>query len=397
AMGLLNSPGLGSPLYGHPWGFWLCIWLAAAMSALLGLVIGAPTLRVRGDYLAIITLGFGEIIPVAIRNLGDVTIEIGGWRPIERLNLTGGENGVNPVGRPYLPGVPFETDPVPWYFLILIIGAASVWAVTRLRDSRLGRARVARPHALALVLLRPGPGAGDAAAASRIGGPARATARRRGCRRGGRARRRTAARRGDSALAARANRDGSGRAGRRAPRRARTHEGLRRRRGAECGRSGGSAWRHHRPDRSQRRGQDDVLQRGHGPHPAGRRPPHVRRRQSRRAATQRDRRARHRAHLPVHPPVSVHDRARQRAGRRALPARGARGRRRAAAAAREGRGGARPRAGALTADVRRPERQGRRARAQSAVRRSAAAGDRARARDGAAAAPARRADRGHEP
>ena len=143
AMGLLNSPVLGSPLYGHAWSFWLCIWLAAAVSALLGVVIGAPTLRVRGDYLAIITLGFGEIIPVAIRNLGDVTIELGGWRPIERLNLTGGENGVNPVGRPYLPGVPFETDPMPWYFLILVVGAASVWAMNRLRDSRLGRAWMA--------------------------------------------------------------------------------------------------------------------------------------------------------------------------------------------------------------------------------------------------------------
>jgi branched-chain amino acid transport system permease protein len=143
AMGLLNSPLLGSPLYGHPWSFWLCIWAAAAVSALFGLVIGAPTLRVRGDYLAIITLGFGEIIPVAIRNLGDITVEIGSWRPIERLNLTGGENGVNPVGRPYLPGVPFETDPVPWYFLILAIGAASLWAMNRLRDSRLGRAWMA--------------------------------------------------------------------------------------------------------------------------------------------------------------------------------------------------------------------------------------------------------------
>jgi len=143
AMGLLNSPLLGSPLYGHPWSFWLCIWVAAAMSALLGVAIGAPTLRVRGDYLAIITLGFGEIIPVAIRNLGDITLEIGGWRPIERLNLTGGENGVNPIGRPYLPGVPFETDPVPWYFLILVIGAASLWAMNRLRDSRLGRAWMA--------------------------------------------------------------------------------------------------------------------------------------------------------------------------------------------------------------------------------------------------------------
>src|SRR4030095_11341261 len=82
AMGLLNSPVLGSPLYGHASSFWLCIWVAAAVSALLGAVIGAPTLRVRGDYLAIITLGFGEIIPVAIRNLGDVTIEIGGWRAV---------------------------------------------------------------------------------------------------------------------------------------------------------------------------------------------------------------------------------------------------------------------------------------------------------------------------
>jgi branched-chain amino acid transport system permease protein len=143
AMGLLNSPVLGSPLYGYAWSFWLCIWIAAAVSALLGVAIGAPTLRVRGDYLAIITLGFGEIIPVAIRNLGDITIDIGNWRLVERLNLTGGENGVNPVGRPYLPGVPFETDPVPWYFLILVIGAASLWAMNRLRDSRLGRAWMA--------------------------------------------------------------------------------------------------------------------------------------------------------------------------------------------------------------------------------------------------------------
>ena len=143
AMGLLNSPVVGSPLYGYPWSFWVCIWVAAAVSALLGTAIGAPTLRVRGDYLAIITLGFGEIIPVAIRNLGDITIDIGGWRPIERLNLTGGENGVNPIGRPHLPGVPFETDPTPWYFLILVIGALSLWAMSRLRDSRLGRAWMA--------------------------------------------------------------------------------------------------------------------------------------------------------------------------------------------------------------------------------------------------------------
>jgi branched-chain amino acid transport system permease protein len=142
-MGLLNSPVLGSPLYGHAWSFWVGIWIAALVAAGLGALIGAPTLRVRGDYLAIITLAFGEIIPVAIRNLGDITIEIGGWRPVERLNLTGGENGVNPIGRPYLPGVDFETDFIPWYFLILVIGALSLWAMNRLRDSRLGRAWMA--------------------------------------------------------------------------------------------------------------------------------------------------------------------------------------------------------------------------------------------------------------
>ena len=142
-MGLLNSPVLGSPLYGHAWSFWVIIWIAALVSAGLGVVIGAPTLRVRGDYLAIITLAFGEIIPVAIRNLGDITIDIAGWRPVERLNLTGGENGVNPVGRPYLPGVNFDTDFIPWYFLILVIGAGSLWAMNRMRDSRLGRAWMA--------------------------------------------------------------------------------------------------------------------------------------------------------------------------------------------------------------------------------------------------------------
>ena len=142
-MGLLNSPVLGSPLYGHAWSFWVIIWISAVVSGVFGVAIGAPTLRVRGDYLAIITLAFGEIIPVAIRNLGDITVEIGSWRPIERLNLTGGENGVNPVSRPYFPGVDFDTQFIPWYFLILIIGAASLWAMNRMRHSRLGRAWMA--------------------------------------------------------------------------------------------------------------------------------------------------------------------------------------------------------------------------------------------------------------
>ncbi|OLC16318.1 MAG: hypothetical protein AUH29_05215 [Candidatus Rokubacteria bacterium 13_1_40CM_69_27] len=137
-MGLLNSP-----LQGFEWGFWKVIWLSAIVSAVFGLVIGAPTLRVRGDYLAIITLAFGEIIPVAIRNLGDLNIEVGGWVIARRLNLTGGENGINPIGRPSFPGLSFDDSPVPWYFLILIIGAASLWVMSRLATSRLGRAWMA--------------------------------------------------------------------------------------------------------------------------------------------------------------------------------------------------------------------------------------------------------------
>jgi branched-chain amino acid transport system permease protein len=137
-MGLLNSPLMGIEL-----GFWTVIWLSAIISGLFGVMIGAPTLRVRGDYLAIITLAFGEIIPVAIRNLGDITIRIGSWQPITRLNLTGGENGVNPIGQPHLGNIPFDTSPVPWYYLILVVGGASVWAMYRLRDSRLGRAWMA--------------------------------------------------------------------------------------------------------------------------------------------------------------------------------------------------------------------------------------------------------------
>jgi len=137
AMGLMNSP-----LQGMQWGFWKVIWLSAIVAAIFGVIIGAPTLRVRGDYLAIITLAFGEIIPVAIRNMGDMHLEIGGWVIAKRLNLTGGENGINPVGRPSFPGVSFD-EAIPWYFMILIIGAAAVWVINRMGTSRLGRAWMA--------------------------------------------------------------------------------------------------------------------------------------------------------------------------------------------------------------------------------------------------------------
>ena len=66
------------------------------MAALFGVILGAPTLRLRGDYLAIVTLGFGEIVPRLVLNLEP-------W--------TQGSKGMNPIGRPHLFGCRFGIDP----------------------------------------------------------------------------------------------------------------------------------------------------------------------------------------------------------------------------------------------------------------------------------------------
>lgn len=145
--------------------FWLVIWIAAAVAAVFGILLGAPTLRLRGDYLAIVTLGFGEIIPVMFRNLTSVTVKepLTCWiiPTVEQLfhitstnscivfanavNVTNGELGINPIGRPTLPliGTFTSSNSVPWYFLIIAIIMLSIFLINRLRESRLGRAWMA--------------------------------------------------------------------------------------------------------------------------------------------------------------------------------------------------------------------------------------------------------------
>lgn len=119
--------------------FFLLIPIAAMTAAFCGLLFGAPTLRLRGDYLAIVTLGFGEIVPLVIRNLGpDNSL---GWP-----NITNGVNRI--VGLESPPDGNF--GPVawsfsgntqrPWYYLGLIIVIFSVIVIYSLRSSRLGRA-----------------------------------------------------------------------------------------------------------------------------------------------------------------------------------------------------------------------------------------------------------------
>jgi branched-chain amino acid transport system permease protein len=91
--------------------------------------LGAPTLRLRGDYLAIVTLGFGEIIRLAARNLDSFTL---------------GPRGINPVPHPgiNLPGLHYDfgVDPIGYYYLLLVLAAAMVGVIVRLNDSRVGRA-----------------------------------------------------------------------------------------------------------------------------------------------------------------------------------------------------------------------------------------------------------------
>jgi branched-chain amino acid transport system permease protein len=127
--------GLHSPL-------WIVIPAAAALAALFGVVLGAPTLKLRGDYLAIVTLGFGEIIRVFLNNLE------------HPVNLTNGPRGIGSIDAITIFGVPLSQRQnvlgldIPgvtlYYWLFLILVVISVVICWRLENSRIGRAWMAR-------------------------------------------------------------------------------------------------------------------------------------------------------------------------------------------------------------------------------------------------------------
>jgi branched-chain amino acid transport system permease protein len=129
----------GRELPGIHVSFWLLLIAAGAFTALWGVIIGAPTLRLRGDYLAIVTLGFGEIIPRFFLNGGDIL----------GYNLTNGTIGIKGIDSPGIPFGPrtwqqFGTlDLNPWYYTILVLVLITIFVNIRLRDSRLGRAWMA--------------------------------------------------------------------------------------------------------------------------------------------------------------------------------------------------------------------------------------------------------------
>ncbi len=104
--------------------FWPALGVGVASSALFGIILGIPVLRLRGDYLAIVTLGFGEIIRLVLNN----------WD-----NVTQGPNGILGIGRPYLGDMRLY-KPMHFYYLVVILCIVTVFIVNRLDKSRLGRA-----------------------------------------------------------------------------------------------------------------------------------------------------------------------------------------------------------------------------------------------------------------
>jgi branched-chain amino acid transport system permease protein len=108
--------------------FWLVMPIAALVAAFFGVLFGAPTLRLKGDYLAIVTLGFGEIVPIVARNTP---------------YLTNGAQGLNGVNTPKLFGFSFGVQSTPYYYLGLIMIVLLILVSMRLKDSRIGRAWMA--------------------------------------------------------------------------------------------------------------------------------------------------------------------------------------------------------------------------------------------------------------
>jgi branched-chain amino acid transport system permease protein len=107
----------------HNLSFWAMLPIAALLAAVFGVIIGTPTLRLRSDYLAIVTLGFGEITRISATN----------------LDFTGGPNGLYGVPQPSIGGFTFTT-PLHFFYLSLGLALFTLFCVSRLGNSRIGRA-----------------------------------------------------------------------------------------------------------------------------------------------------------------------------------------------------------------------------------------------------------------
>jgi branched-chain amino acid transport system permease protein len=138
AVGAYTYALLASPQFGLHLPFWAILPASAAVAAVFGLLLGAPTLKLRGDYLAIVTLGFGEIVRIFLNNLS---------RPV---NITNGPQGIAQIDPFRIDGISFaKTDtllgvmisgPMKYYWFLLLALVVVIAINLRLQNSRIGRA-----------------------------------------------------------------------------------------------------------------------------------------------------------------------------------------------------------------------------------------------------------------
>jgi len=129
---------LASPHFNLHLPFWVILPIAAAVACFFGVILGAPTLKLRGDYLAIVTLGFGEIIRIFLNNLS------------QPINLTNGPQGITLIDPFRIGGFNFATNetffglsftgPVKYYYMLILILLGVIAVNLRLQNSRIGRA-----------------------------------------------------------------------------------------------------------------------------------------------------------------------------------------------------------------------------------------------------------------
>jgi branched-chain amino acid transport system permease protein len=151
AIGAYSYALLASPQLGLHIPFWLILPAAPFLAALFGVLLGAPTLRLRGDYLAIVTLGFGEVIRILLNNLDDITNGPRGVINIDPATLDvthlpaksveAAKLLLYPPLPDFLHALPLTlSSPVQYYYLILVLCVGAVFFSYRLEGSRIGRA-----------------------------------------------------------------------------------------------------------------------------------------------------------------------------------------------------------------------------------------------------------------
>jgi ABC-type branched-subunit amino acid transport system permease subunit len=130
AIGAYTYAFAASPSFGLNIPFWPMLIVGALVAALFGVLLGAPTLRLRGDYLAIVTLGFGEIVPVVFRNAKE---------------YTEGPAGISGISGPVIGDFrfPIVGNNWPWYVTMIALITITMILAYRLQDSRLGRSWMA--------------------------------------------------------------------------------------------------------------------------------------------------------------------------------------------------------------------------------------------------------------